>query len=237
MSKYLLIYALILCGAPALAGTDIPVELYGEINVSYDSNDPGDADWESYVSRLGLKGAYKLNGNLQIVYQVEQEVDVGSGGTERDTLLGTRNSFVGLKGKYGTIYFGAHDTPFKKAQNKMDQFNDQAGDIKNLLVGEVRAKDSWFYHSPKYNGWQFQGMLIPSDSNFDSSKSASLLYKSDDWDFGFGVDADTRKNDRSVNRTNVYDSLRASTQFTPGSWKFGLIVQRSEQQNAPGADS
>ena len=121
-------------------------------------------------------------------------------------------------------------------QQKIDVFNDQGGDIKSLFSGEVRAKDSYGYHSPKWRGWKFSTMFVPSDSNFDSSKSIAMSYKADAWSFSLGLDDDMRKNDKSVAKTKVYNAYRGSVSYKPGNWQFGLMLQRSEQQNSAGAD-
>ena len=216
---------------------EIPVDLYGRINISMDNADPGDDDWESNASRLGLKGSYDLSDGLSVIYQLEQEVDYAHGGTDVDTLFKTRNTYLGLKGAFGKVFFGTHDTPFKRAQAKIDLFNDQVGDIKNLVAGEVRARDSWVYHSPKLGeGFSVQAMYVPSDGALGSSKSLSLGWSQGDVHLGVAVDMDMRKNDRSVSRTRVYDSWRGVAQYTPGAWKLGALVQSSEQTNAAGAD-
>ena len=216
---------------------ELPVDLYGKVNISHDSHDPGDDDFKSNASRIGVKGAYELDSGLSIIYQVEQSVDFAHGGSDIDTLLGMRNTFVGIKGDFGKVFFGTHDTPFKKAQNKIDAFNDQVGDIKTLLPGEVRARDTWNYHSPKLaGGLAVQAMYVPADGAFGSSKSLSLGWTAADLYFGFGVDMDMRKNERAVARTRVYDSWRGVGQYTPGSWKFGALIQSSEQTNSAGAD-
>ena len=207
---------------------EIEADFYGELNLSYDFNDPAQDDWTSYVSRLGLKGKYALSESLSIVYQVEQEVDVAHGGTERDSLLSTRNSFVGISTQVGKLIFGAHDTPFKRALGKVDLFNDQAGDVKVLVAGEVRAKDSWAFHTKKFNGWAVQAMFVPGDNDFGHSKSLAVTYSNKDLSVGFAVDADMRKNDRAVARTRVYDSYRGNVQYKIGRWKLGLLLQSSE---------
>ncbi len=243
MSKTIEISIIFLVGllvsslSSTISAQEIEADFYGELNVSYDFNDPSDDDWTSYVSRLGLKGKYAFSESLAIVYQVEQEVDVAHGGTNRDSLLSTRNSFVGLSTQIGKFIFGAHDTPFKRALGKVDLFNDQAGDVKNLVVGEVRAKDSWAFHSEKLNGWAVQAMLIPGDNDFGSSKSLAVTYSSNNLSLGFSVDADMRKNDRSVAKTKVYDSYRGNVHYKIGRWKLGFLLQSSELLDATEAET
>ncbi|MCB1644413.1 MAG: porin [Pseudomonadales bacterium] len=225
------------CSVDASA-VDLPVTLYGKINVSYDSRDNADDDFFSNTSRLGLKGDYELNDRLSVIYQIEQDVDVAHGGTDIDTLFGMRNTFVGVKGDFGKVLFGAHDTPLKRAQGKIDLFNDQVGDIKNVVVGEVRATDSWFYESPALaESIRVSAAWVPSDSDFDSSQSVMVSYEPDNLYLAFGYDADMRKNDKSTGSTKVYDSVRGVAQYKIDSWQFGLLLQSSEQQNKAGADN
>ena len=243
MSKHATTSATLLIGLIASSlststfAREIEADFYGELNLSYDFNDPAQDDWTSYVSRLGLKGKYELSESLAIVYQVEQEVDVAHGGTERDSLLSTRNSFVGISTQVGKFIFGAYDTPFKKAQGKVDLFNDQAGDIKALFAGEVRAKDSWAFHSKEFDGWAVQAMFVPGDNDFGSSKSLAVTYSNGDLNLGFAIDADMRKNDRAVARTSVYDSYRGDVQYKIGNWNLGLLLQSSKLMGAADSES
>ena len=208
---------------------------YAKANVSYDWGD-GWQDSVDRASRIGAKGEFQITGNTSFVYQVEQGVDLAHGGNELDSLFSVRNSFVGLKGEFGTVFWGAHDTPFKKMQGKVDRFNDQQGDIKTLFVGEVRARDSYGYRSPKINGWSALAMHVPGDSRFGSSQSIGLSYGKGAWKFGFGVDEDMRKNEKTASKTKVFDSVRVSAEYAFSNWSMGLVAQGSEQQNVGAAD-
>ena len=233
----ILITMVLLTGANTAFAADIPVELYGKLNLSFDHVDPGSEDWISNASRLGIKGQYNFTDSLSLVYQIEQQVDAAHGGKRINTLLSTRNSFIGLKGSFGHLVFGTHDTPMKESLQKVDQFNDQIGDIKILLPGEVRARDSWLYHSPKSaGGFQFKAMYVPSDNNFSSSQSISLGYESGRFYLGVAADSDMRKNDRTVSKTRVYDSIRGVLQYSVAAWTFGAVLQNSRQTNSSSAD-
>jgi predicted porin len=210
---------------------DLEADLYGELNLSRDHVQSAGSDWVSNVSKIGVKGSHPLTADIDVVFQVEQEVDIAHGGTNIDDLLSTRNTFIGIKGSFGKLLFGTHDTPVKKVQGKIDLFNDQLGDIKGLVSGEVRARDVLGYHSNSYDGFSLQAMYVPSDGNFDASKSIAIMYSADDLYASLGYDADMRKNERTVARTRVYDTIRGVVQYTPGDWKFGLLLQGSKQVN------
>lgn len=216
-----------------LFASELTAHFYGRADLSYDWQQHGTDDSTDNSSRFGVKGKYALRENLDLVFQLEQGIDLAHGGTEIKELLSTRNSYVGLKNDYGMFFFGTHDTPFKKSQIKVDAFNDHAGDIKNFLAGEVRARDSWGYHSPQWDSWSFKVMYVPKDEDFVASKSAAISYSNDHWVFSLGLDDDMRKNDKSASSTKVYDSVRASAQYKFEKWRFGVLVQESERQDVP----
>jgi len=222
--------------AESARAVDLPMSLYGKLNVSYDAADPGDSDWSSNASRIGIKGSYALDSDYSIVYQVEQEVDYAHGGTQIDTLLSMRSTYVGVRSQFGSVLFGTNDTPLKLSQNKVDVFNDQVGDIKNLLEGEVRARDSWFYESPKLDsGFAINAAYVPADGDFGSSQSLAVSYEPGDLYVSLGYDTDMRKNEKSVISTKVYDSIRAVGQYKWEGWQFGALLQSSKHQNTTNA--
>ncbi|MDK1023546.1 MAG: porin [Gammaproteobacteria bacterium] len=228
-----LIVLLVISNAASAIGLN--TNLYGKINISRDFLEERNNDWISNASRIGVKGNYPISETLRIVYQLEQELDPIHGGTTRDTLLSTRNSFVGFKSNMGRLIFGTHDSPLKMAQGKVDQFNDKLGDIRNGIVGEVRATDSYMYNSPRFGaGFQFNAMYVDSDSQFDSSQSYSLTYQRDNLYLAAAYDADMRKNNRSAAKTRVFDSYRAVAQYTLGNLKLGALFQSSDLQNIQG---
>lgn len=156
--------------APGIAMAEGPT-VYGRMNVSYENSDydfsdrlvvPGigfdgtyseSADtWElnSNASRLGVKGSETINDNLSAFYQAEFEISVDDGDKSGQT-FGQRDIFVGLgDDSWGAVQLGKYDSPLKKSQGKVDQFNDmQAGDISNVIVGENRVNNLIQYSSPK----------------------------------------------------------------------------------------
>jgi predicted porin len=60
--------------------------------------------------------------------QLEQTIRIDEGaGSYAD-----RDSFVGLRGDFGTLKIGQFDTPLKVIRGKVDQFGDRVGDIRNV---------------------------------------------------------------------------------------------------------
>lgn len=210
-------------------GLTLESEVYGLINISHDSSDNVDDDWRSNASRLGIKGEYILGDSLSLVYQFEQDIDYAHGGTNEETLFGMRDSFIGVRGNFGDILWGAHDTPFHLARDNIDLFNDQIGDIKFLVEGEIRTTDSLMYHSPAIaENFHIRAMYIPSDDHFDASYSTSFSFQSGDWYAALAVDTDMRENNKTTSLTSAYDSMRLVTQFSPGNWRLAFLFQQTE---------
>jgi predicted porin len=132
--------------APAFAD-NANVTIYGAADMSYDFISTGTSaagvagaskgNVSSNVSKLGLKGSEDLGDGLSAVWQIEQQINLdNTGGT-----FATRNSFAGLKGNFGTVLLGRHDTPYKLATRKLDPFGDSIADNRALL-GAVSGKSA-----------------------------------------------------------------------------------------------
>lgn len=162
--------------APMLAQADTPV-VYGKVHLSYGSvqHEAGTPlvtttdNWQmrSHASRVGVKGDYDLGDGLKAIYKFEWEVDYESA---NDPVAGTgfqrRNMYGGLKGSWGEVRFGRHDTPLKMAQGKFDQFNDTDGDLKHAgdQDGENR-EDNVLAYLGKAGDIKYAIALIPGEGD------------------------------------------------------------------------
>jgi predicted porin len=148
--------------APAFAATS-NVDVYGVMNIgvfSVNSDVTGDdrhTNVSSQSSRIGFKGAEDLGGGLSAIWQIETGVVVD----ESAGLTSGRNTFVGLKGGFGTVLLGKHDTPMKMLGRKVDNFGDTYADSRNLLGSEaedgtnlfdLRTNNTIAYISPNFSG-------------------------------------------------------------------------------------
>jgi len=146
---------------------------YGAVSDEYKATEPGspdekltDADnmqFRSYASRVGVKGAVPINDSLSGTYGLEWGIDVGSSAT-----FSNRNQYAGLKGGFGEVRFGRHDTPTKSAQGKFDEFNDTDGDIVGALSisrGDLRLNNVIAYLSPDWSGFSFAAAIAPGEGN------------------------------------------------------------------------
>jgi predicted porin len=156
--------------APAFAATE-NVDVYGKLHVSVsifdetvdssvgpdgiagtadDQRGTSDLQFSSNASRIGFKGAEDLGGGLSGIWQIESGVSLDEGTGS----LASRNSFLGLKGGFGTVLLGNHDTPLKLVGRAVDLFGDTMADSRNVLGGgsDTRAKNTVAYISPSFSG-------------------------------------------------------------------------------------
>ncbi|MCK4865367.1 MAG: porin [Gammaproteobacteria bacterium] len=159
--------ALPMVSAHAVEVADKKLEVYGKLHLSLSQNDQlgtVNDNWllESNASRLGFKGQIPLDAGLTGTYKFESEIAVEEGTT---TFAG-RNTYLGLKGSFGEVRLGRHDSPLKMAQGKFDQFGDTAGDLKNAgdEDGENRNLNSITYLG-KFADVGVNVQLIPGEGD------------------------------------------------------------------------
>ena len=179
-------------------------KVYGKLNIALNNNgsdgvNEKEIDLISNSSRLGLKGQLEMQDGLVGLYQIEYQIDPVDGHARdevrgengeikvTDSTFTQRNSYVGLKGSFGTLKLGKHDTPLKKASLKVDLFNDLKGDIKNITDGENRITSFLGYDSPVFGGGVSISVSLSKgkddgvvgtdlDGEFGTNLSASLKY-------------------------------------------------------------
>lgn len=131
-----------------------PLQVYGKLNVTAQSNDVNDeteTTIQSNASRFGVTGEFELSKSLEAFYTIEYEVNTGD--DDKENFL-ARNQFVGLKGNFGAVSVGRNDTILKVSQGKVDQFNDLSGDVKNMFKGENRMAQTATYYTPMFGDFQ-----------------------------------------------------------------------------------
>ena len=205
--------------------------IYGKVNISAVNADNGaDDTWKlnSNASRLGVKGKTEIADGLYAVYKVEFEMCVDDGDCKGQTFT-QRNIMGGIKGSFGTVWAGKHDSPTKLAQNKIDLFNDLEGDIKNTFEGENRVSNIVAYTSPKINGFSTTVAMIPGegadvdgdgqdDTGLTDGISYSLSYSMDNLYIAVAGDQDV----------DSQDLLRIIAQYKMDALKLGVMYQQNE---------
>lgn len=212
---------------------DGPIDstIYGKVNVSVVNADTGSTDqWKlnSNASRLGVKGKTEIADGLYAVYKAEFEIAVDDGDTKGQT-FNQRNIMAGIRGGFGTVWAGKHDSPTKLAQNKIDLFNDLEGDIKNTFEGENRVSNIVAYTSPTINGFATTVAMMPGegadvdgDGNDDTGLtdgiSYSVSYTKDNLYIAVAGDQDV----------DSQDLMRIVAQYKIDALKLGVMYQQNE---------
>lgn len=163
--------------------------VYGKLNFAFVDVAKKDGDAQSagttvnsIASRLGVKGSEDLGNGLKAIYKVEFGITPDKSGKFEDSdgdksngALTNRNQYVGLKGGFGTVLLGRHDTPEKMSQAS-DLFNDGAADLANnnmvfdkSLVNETRASDVVAYVSPSFSGVKVTAAMIMGANDTDAA--------------------------------------------------------------------
>jgi len=182
--------------APAVVLAD--ATLYGKAHVSIDWFDiKGEGEYKGWTlskgdigrgvgraSRLGVKGSEDLGGGLKAIYQVEFGVPLAN---ERDydihngeqSGLEMRDSYVGLKGDFGTFFVGRHDTPLHVSTVPLEMFDDTMADYAGTVgFDDIHADNIIAYISPDWGGFQFTAATIPgsaSTTEGDKNRKADSL--------------------------------------------------------------
>ena len=222
----------------------------------------------SHSSRFGIKGSEDLGGGLAAIYQIEREVSweesnvvnkescadvrdaAGTGSVEicsTDTNnLKARNTFVGLKGDFGQVRLGKHDTPYKMATKKIDVFADTAADYNAVVQHDTRADNVIAYISPDMSGFSFAGAYVPSyaDDNLpmtsdESDRDAISLmgaYKMDGLGLSLAYESlgAAGGNDASGKATDA-ESTKIGVSYTMDKTTLGLVYQMNEDDAAGSA--
>ena len=156
MKKKLLMAAVgaALVAGPVVAAHAAGATLYGHLHMSmdrYDNDVTEDGFMANNSSRFGIKGDEDLGGGLKAIYQMESgifNVDDGVGGLSGRL----RNTYVGFAGSWGAVKLGRHDTPYKDLGRKLDNFNEQVGDARNIIAPDNRNSNMIRYESPMFGG-------------------------------------------------------------------------------------
>jgi predicted porin len=218
---------------PAFANAEkVEVEMpsfYGKVNVSVQNTQEGDdsiSELVSNASRLGVKGNIALNHGLEGIYQLEYETQVDDGDKSGQT-FSQRNIFAGVKGGFGQVIVGMFDTPFKKAQKKVDLFNDLEGDIKNSITAhDNRTSNTIQYSTPKMAGLVATVAHIASeDETVNDGTSSSLTFSQKNVYAAIAYDTDVEDDT---------DALRLVAQYSVSDFTFGALW---EQDNTAGSDN
>ncbi len=143
-------------------------------------------------SRIGFRGTESLGGGLNAIWQIESTVPIDQGGG----LLATRDSFVGLRGGFGTVRLGNMTTVYKELGDPLGILGLSSGNfvsMSNIISSRMpfgtnsagsfhlRRANSVQYDTPDFGGFQLHVMYGPDEirtGNLDADLwSGGLEYK------------------------------------------------------------
>ncbi len=239
------------------------VSVYGTINSEYGSANAPGVDQKSYDgfngtgSNMGFKGEEKLGGGLSAFFQCESDLRFLTGKADDTTLkaitastgvLCDRNSALGLKGNFGSVYVGTWDSPLKKAVGVSRMIGDTGWlGVTHLLLDSNtkwsnRNANSINYDSPAFNGLtvglQTTTTNAANGQTADGKKGrqngANLVYRAGPLEaaLGYSKKEDNTSNAAAAGGSDVATSLGAT--YTTGALKVGITFVNMETKTALG---
>ena len=163
---------LLISGAANAADIKAPT-VYGRahIQVGMIDNENGSATQvSSRASRFGIKGDYELDAGITAVYKLEFEVNISDDAKSGDDHIKGRAQYAGIKGSFGEIRVGRHDTAYKSSTSKFELWGDTYADYNNILdksEHDERADNSINYLN-KFNDFSLAISYAAGDSDKDN---------------------------------------------------------------------
>lgn len=141
------------------ANLDAHVDIYGKLELQGLYVEQGllryaDQGWqiEAPSSRLGAKASQPLAADWSLLAVYEWQVN-GLDHANQHHRFGSRNLYAGIANpSFGELTFGKNDSRFKRAEGKVDLFNETLADLAQLTPGQDRLENVLSYQSPDWQG-------------------------------------------------------------------------------------
>jgi len=192
--------------------------------------------------RLGVKGSEDLGGGLKAIYRFEFQVST----VQADVDDGDRNSFVGLKGGFGTIKIGSLKTPYKYMGGvKYDPFvttNIEArryGGMTRGAFGQNSFFDRAVGYENKFGAGKLWLVYVPDeDTGQDGDYSAGFMFKGGKtWEAFVATAVDNDTDNNPSNGTLSYTALKVGGAWKTGPHKLKFQYETTtDEQGAAGDD-
>jgi len=229
------------------------LNIYGKLHLSADVSDTdglvagSDASISSNSSRLGFKGKHDTKKGVAVVWQLESEIrpDSSNETDKKETIaIASRNSYVGLKGSFGTVVFGHHDTPYKTVGSKWGIFGDSVGERRAILGASAtdnnklnqRGKNAVLYMN-KFGNVEFQAMYAADaldsstgavDNNDNDMTSVAIMYKEGPLSLAVAQESWSNLTVNSSDPASEIDGLRVSASYKFADAKVGAIYETTD---------
>ena len=164
------------------------------------NNDKSRASVDVANSYLGFRGEEKLGGSMAAIWQFEQslEFDTGTG------VWATRNSFLGLRGGFGTVKLGNMDTIYKEFGDQFSMFGISSGNFishsnqlsangvgnSRLARFHERAPNSIQYLTPEFSNFQIGIQYSPDELKGNPTPATRSNLDAQWWSYGIKWEAE-----------------------------------------------
>jgi predicted porin len=189
-----------LASVSAYAAEDTSLDFYGNIQYAFANSEANGAgsDFQDNGSTLGVKGDSKVTDDITAFFKYELEFKADNQADRDNDYSGSKldQAYVGVKGNFGKVTVGTHDTIYNNAiQDAVDQFEYVGIDS---ISGSSQG-DTITYFSPSMSGFEVQlavqtkGSAVDGEDN-DGSYSgnapmAVLKYSNDLVSVALGYDS------------------------------------------------
>ncbi|ENX0046315.1 porin [Neisseria gonorrhoeae] len=124
-----------------------------------------------FGSKIGFKGQEDLGNGLKAVWQLEQGASVA--GT--NTGWGNKQSFIGLKGGFGTIRVGSLNSPLKNTGANVNAWESGKYTGEFLEISKMAEREHRYlsarYDSPEFAGFSGSVQYAPKDNSGSNGES------------------------------------------------------------------
>jgi predicted porin len=170
-------------------------------------------------SYLGFRGEESLGGPLRAIWQIEQSLGFDTGATD---VWATRNSFLGLRGGFGTIKLGNMDTIYKEYGDTFGMFGISSGNFvsaSNVLSHFQNVRAARFHerrpNSVQYETPEFSSFTAGIQYGPDESKGNPGTTQDARW-WSYGVKYGSERFYASLHQELHYDTFGGSNNVFSG---------------------
>lgn len=135
------------------ASASAEVKVYGKIHTSIaavsqevkPAPETSSNEIKSNASRIGFKSGKEMANGMTVSGQAEFQIDYVGDKDKEGAFIDLRNTYVGLKGGFGEVRVGIHDSPHKISTAKLDPFGDTYADYNSIITRDARLKNAIAY--------------------------------------------------------------------------------------------
>ena len=165
------------------AGASVAADITSTIAGPAGGNGTNHYELNTSNSRVGIRAQRAFGSGITAIAQLEYKIQHEATGTN----LSARDSYLGVRGAFGTVKLGAMDTVYKNAGDTMSFLGVSSGNIvsnSNLLSKtgfgtssassfHLRQPNSIVYNSPRMGGAQFHAQFSPDETQ-NANKNSRL---------------------------------------------------------------